>query len=325
MNLLYLTPNMYLTRRRAGGMRTKTQAIKEAWSLFYNVDIASELDTELINLYDVILIELLGFRKKKKDKFDAQIEALKASPAVKIVYGSDSEIFRWTGAELDALKQVVTAWIPNCPWQADYFMDFDVPVVDVVFEPINTDLFRPSEKQKVILASSAISYEKHSDFFIELFARLKEMHTAEYKTAYVGSAGGWGDLEPANLKLQKELKGVTDDFHGELPPEKVANVFSSTAVAVLNPKYETCNRTDMELMASGVARICGNHVCYDERLTTERFITIDECIEKIKDITSGFTALPTPQHGQNAREYAVNSFSYEATLTQLNEVIQYLR
>ena len=126
-NILYITADFYIRNQVAGGMGTKTRALKAALGLNHNFEVTSEPDIELINLYDVVLIELLGFRKKKAEKFQEKIDALKACHAPKFVYGSDSEIFRWSGNELEALQEVVTAWIPNCYWQGDYFRDFDIP------------------------------------------------------------------------------------------------------------------------------------------------------------------------------------------------------
>ena len=321
-NILYITPEIYLRNQIAGGMGTKTRALKTAWGLNHNIDVASELDLELVNLYDVIIIELLGFRKKNKEKFDARIEALKAAPAPKFVYGSDSEVFRWPGEKLDALKAVVTAWIPNCHWQSDYFMDFDLPVVDVVHEPIDCDLFRPGKKEKHIIAAGTVSHEKNSVFFIELFSKLKEMNTGDYQTVYVGSAGGWGNLKVLDLELQKDFKKVTDVFHGQLKPEKVAKAFGDAAVGVLNPFYETCNRIDMELFASGTPRVCGPHILYDERPDSHRFTTVDECIGVLEELTSNFVELPSGKYdGKAEREYAVENFSYEASCGQLNSIL----
>ena len=207
----------------------------------------------------------LGLRNN--DRLVEKIEVLKSTDAPKFVYGSDSELLRWTGDQRNMLADVVSLWIPNMRWQADYFSDFELPVTPVVYEPINTDLFTPkTDRKKVILAGGAICHEKNIAFFIELFAELKAVK-GEYKTAYLGNASLWGELKAENLRLEKELAAVTDKFYGAVKPEKVASVMGETAVAVLNPHYETCNRFDMELGACGVSRACGPHICYDERPT----------------------------------------------------------
>ena len=325
-HLLYVTPDMYVKSKFAGGMGTKTKAIKAAWGLDHNVETASELDTELLNYYDVIVIELLGFRKKNnKDKWDARIESLKSCDAPILVYGSDSEIFRWSGKDLDTLAEHVDLWIPNIEWQANYFRDFDLPVTDIVFEPIDCDLFRPSEKQeKVIIAGGAISPEKNSDFFIELFEALKEVK-GDYETAYVGGHIWGGNPKAIDMELRHEMKQTADIFYGEVPPVKVASAIGSAAVGVLNPYYETCNRFGMELCAVGKAQICSQHVCYDERPSAERFDgSVDDCIEKLKAITNEFEELPAKMFGLEAREFALNNYSYEASLDSLNEILRRL-
>lgn len=320
MNIFYMTPDQYKTKR-FGGMGTKTKTIAEAWSSEHYIDIGSVIDPELASLYDVVIIELLGFRNGEKLK--ERVENLKRMDVPKVVYGSDSELLRWSGQELATLKEIVTLWIPNMEWQGNYFRDFELPVSDVVYEPINTDMFRPVEqRQKVIIAGGAISQQKQSEFFIELFGTLQEMDTGDYTTAYLGGADSWETYEAINFEIEHELKAVTDTFHGHVSPNKVAVALSEAGVGVLNPHYETCNRFDMELMASGVPRVCGRHVCYDERPTVARFTDTKSCIKALQSITNEFTALPDQTYSEEAVVYARENFSYEATLQQLNSILR---
>ena len=322
-NLLYITADYYNTNKLRGGMGTKTKALQAAWGVDHKVETASELDSELMLNYDVIIIELLGFRKKNKEKWDARIETLKSCNAPILVYGSDSEIFRWTGEELDTLKALVNLWIPNMEWQGNYFRDFDLPVSDIVCEPIDCDLFRPSDtRKKVIIAGGAISHAKQSEFFIELFEALKDVQQ-DYKTAYLGGHIWGGNPKPIDMELRHELKSKTDIFYGEVKQEKVASTLGTAGISVLNPHYETCNRFDMELMASGNTRLCGPHVCYDERLTASRFDgSIEDCVSKLSELTENFMELPDKKHEKAVREYAIENFSYEASREQLNGILR---
>ena len=320
MNILYITPKQYYSRKHAGGMGTKTASLQAAWSKYHVIDVKSQVEASELEFYDAVIIELLGFRNRN---FEEKIKLLKASKIPVFVYGSDSEIFRWSGKALDALSDIVTLWIPNCPWQANYFRDFDLPVSDVVYEPIDCEMFRPSDKRKqAIFAGGAISFEKQSEFFIELFQAINDFKK-DYQTEYLGSAGLWGDYKALNLELEHELKQKVDIFHGSVPQNKVANTLGSAGIVVLNPKYETCNRFYMEALASGVPVVCGPHVCYDDRLTTERFNgNVDDCLNTLSELTDNFTSLPDNKFGAEAREYAVEHWSYEASCEQLNAILQ---
>ena len=319
-NILYITADFYIKSRFAGGMGTKTKALQASWGLEHNIEIAAEPDPMLTELYDVVIIELLGLRND--DKLTQRIKGLKECSAPKMVYGSDSEIFRWKGSELDALKEVVDLWIPNMEWQANYFRDFDLPVTDVVHEPIDCDLFRPSEsREQVVVAGGAVNFEKQSEFFIDLFRELQD--ESGYSTAYLGSAGLWGNHQAINLELEHELRQVTDKFYGSVPQNKVASVLGSAGVVVLNPKYETCNRFCQESCASGVARLCGPHICYDERPCVDRFDgTVEDCMNKLSEITNGWTGLPDEKYGEEIRQYAIEHWSYEASCEKLNNIIR---
>ena len=321
VEILYITPKSYQTPK-AGGMGTKTQHIKSAWGQTHNIDINFNFDKEYLDTYDVILIELLGLRAE--NKLQERCDLLKSTSTPVLVYGSDSEVFRWKGHELDALKEVAIGWIANCQWQMNYFMDFQLPVFGVLYEPINTDLFRPNKYQeKVIITGGRVSHEKEAEFFIELFAKLKPIQK-NYKTAWIGSAGGWNDWQPQNLRLEHDLRTVTDIFHGQVPQSEVATALSQSAVAVWNPRYETCHRLGMEGAASGIARIAGKHILYDEKITAGRFETVDECIELLGLLTEDFEKMPNVEEGEKLRQFAEENYSYQATLEQLNTFLRYV-
>ena len=339
MNILYYTrPDFVLHAGQlsSGGMGTKTRAILDGWGTDHKIIVDSKIpkgsvtylppqeQTETVLQFDVILIELMGLLQSPREDVFKRIEELKNYPAPKIVYGSDSEVFRWTEKELDALKEIVTLWTPNCRWQADYFRDFDLPTTHVVSEPINCDVFRPAtEIKKVIIAGGAISYAKQTEFFIKLFGKLSKMDTGEYKTAYVGSADLWGTPKAIDLELQHHLDEVTDDFHGNVPQAKVASMLGTAAIVVLNPHYETCNRFHMESMASGKPTVCGKHILYDERPVTARFdSSVDDCIEKLSKLTDDFEELPTKAFGKTARTFAEEHFAYEASLDAFNKILR---
>lgn len=182
-------------------------------------------------------------------------------------------------------------------------------------------LLNPRAK-KIIVAGGVVSYGKRAEFFIELFSELKK-HQKNYKTAYIGSAGGWSKkFESANLRLEHELKKVTDLFYGQLRPADVAKRLSESAIGVLNPLYETCNRFGMEMMASGVPRVCSEHICYDNTLNTARFKGIEGCISVLATLTRDFEELPDETYSQELRKYALDHYSYEATQNQLNDYLR---
>ena len=338
MNILYYTRPDFVQHAgqlSSGGMGTKTRAILNGWGTDHKIIVDAEIPkgtetylppeerTETPLQFDVILIELMGLLQSPREDVFKRIEELKAYPAPKVVYGSDSEIFRWTGAELDALKAITTLWIPNCEWQADYFRDFDLAVTHVVSEPINCDLFRSaSETKKVIIAGGAISYEKQTEFFIQLFNALKDVKK-EYKTAYLGSANLWGDYKFTNFELQHHLEKSTDIFYGNKPQSEVASALGTSAIVVLNPHYETCNRFHMESMASGKPTLCGKHILYNERPVTARFdSSVEDCIEKLSELTDNFVELPDKSYGKIERKFAEEHFAYEASLDALNKILR---
>lgn len=320
MKLLYITPKYYHSNHKKGGMGTKTHAIKNAWGKFFDIEVSDRVIFDQHQDADFIMIELLGLRNK--NGLEDRITELKAMKNTrKVVFGSDSEIFRWTGNELDALAEVVDLWIPNTRWQANYFADFGLLVTDIVSEPTDTALFRPGHQDKIIMAGGAINYGKDIPFHIELYAKLKEMDTDKYQTAFMGSADMWGQADPKDLKLQRDLKAVTDIFHGYKKPNEVAPILSNSAIVIFNTKYDTCCRFSQETMASGVPQIANQHILWDERPNAGRFNSIDECIELLENLTENWSQLPDEALGIDAHEYAKKNFSYESTLELIFEIL----
>lgn len=320
MKLLYITPAYYHQNHKRGGMGTKTDAIRNAWGKFFEIEISHRVYFDQHQDVNFVMIELLGLRKGKglHDRI-TELKALKN--AKKVVFGSDSEIFRWSGKDLDALAEVVDVWIPNTQWQANYFRDFGLPVTGVISEPTDTTLFRPGDQSKIILAGGAINYGKDIPFHIELYSKLKEMDTGDYRTAFVGSADMWGTPNPYDLKLQNDLKKVTDIFHGYKKPNEVAPILANAAIVLFNTKYDTCCRFSQEAMASGVPQIANQHILWDERPNAGRFQTVDECIDILTNLTEAWQSLPDPELGKAARIYAEKHFSYESTLDLIFEVL----
>ena len=70
MKILYRTSSNYINKQFAGGMGTKTKAMYEAWNEDgYFLDVVGDVSLETLEnaeVYDVILLELLGLRNDGK-------------------------------------------------------------------------------------------------------------------------------------------------------------------------------------------------------------------------------------------------------------------
>ena len=336
-NILYVTRSNFINFKRAGGMGTKSAALQQAWddgginrvTMSDSLKILEKTQRQ-VHLpdgvkprmhsvsFDVVILELLAINDESA--LNANVEILKDFKGAVLVYGSDSELLRWKGQSIEMLKSGVDGWIANCEWQANYFRDFGVPVLGVVREPINCDLFRPGEvRKRVICAGGRISYGKQSDFFIDLFTALKE---TDYATAYVGSSQGWGQTDPLGLELEDQLKAVTDTFYGEIPQSQVASVFGESAILVLNSHYDTCSRMGMEGQASGLCIVAGPHLCFDEYPHAHRFSNLTACLSVLSEVTESFTMLPVRKDSDSNRKWALEEYSYESSLHQINDVLR---
>ena len=322
-NILYYTRENFIKKGRAGGMKTKSDAIQESWSSdgLHTVEASASLEDVLA--YDVVIVELLALNDF--EVLEDRLQVLEDCQTV-LIYGSDSELLRWKGKDIHLLREkTFIKWIANCQWQANYFQNFDLPVIGIVREPVNCDLFRPNVRPKPrILAGGNVSYEKNTTFFIELFQKLREMDTGDYETMYVGDANLWGDFSVLGLKLANALEAVTHKYMGAVSQSKVAKYLSEGSVFVVNSFYETCNRMGMEAHAAGLPIVAGPHICFDEWPCAKRFTTLDGCIKKIQEVTTDFSGLPGSKLREDARRWAEAECSYEVSLEQLNTILRRL-
>jgi len=320
-------------------MGTKMQAISEAWSDggIHKIRFGENLgaivkgsegwkppsESSENEGYDAVILELLALNDY--EKFDENMSHLEAFAGTILVYGSDSELLRYRGRHREALAQRVDGWIANCEWQAAYWRDFELAVLGVVREPVDCEKFRPGEdRESLIVSGGNVSYEKRSDFFIDLFETLLVSDTNSYRTGYIGNASLWGLARPQNLILEGKLRNAVDKFYGLVPASSVSSILGSASIIVLNPHYETCNRLGMEALASGTTVVAGPHLCYDEwGSSVHRFDgSVKGCMKVLEDITQGFSEFPDRSVSQSARQYAVDNFSYKASLAQLEDIFR---
>ncbi len=309
--ICYISNPHFINNRSAGGMGTKTSAVTKAWedSGIHTIEIATQ-DTFRNAEVDVIICELLAINDF--ERIEQLSKDLKAHDAFVFVYGSDSELLRWPGFAIEELKKCVDGWIANCKWQLNYMQDFQLPVLGIVREPIDCDLFRPSRTRgDTVLSGGNISTAKNSEFFIELFNNLKTV-----ETGYIGSASGWGNPDYKSLMLERSLKASVDVFHGQQPANKVATIMGEARFFVVNSHYETCNRMGMEAHAAGLEIVAGPHLCFDEWPNAHRFTTLQECLAILNNFDDADAT------SADNVEFAKENWSYDASLGQLNDIIR---
>ena len=163
----YLVPNFFahLSTKHSGGMHTKVDRVRRAVSELYEIRVISELSSMRS---EVLLIEPFYFRMSGVDTLDE----LRSHPATKILYCSETEVFRWIGQFRKALLEICDAVTCNCDYQASLLTAVGIQNPYRLIDPIPEDEFQPLTKHKQVVAMGRISEIKGSAFIAELFRLL---------------------------------------------------------------------------------------------------------------------------------------------------------
>ena len=146
----YLVPNFFINPSPdgSGGMHTKVERVCQAVSSTYRLQVSSDL-SEMRS--EFLLIEPLYFRMSQAFETEngiADLEALRAHPATKILYCSEMEVFRWTGQFRKELLEICDAVTCNSDYQASLFEALNIPNPHRLIDPIPADAFQPLPKRR---------------------------------------------------------------------------------------------------------------------------------------------------------------------------------
>ena len=234
----YLVPDFFIrpSMDGSGGMHTKVDRVSRAVRSIYALHIGSDLSKMQS---EFLLIEPLYFRmsgivrekppaqrdsQSDRDVSEGILAELRAHPAIKILYCSEMEVFRWTGEFRKALLEICDVVTSNSDYQTALLEAVIPPKEGVrstlhrLIDPIPAAEFKPMPKRMQVVAMGRISEIKGSPFIAELFQKLAPL---PIETVYVGGAALWGAASEVDLALEAEIREFADVFHGCLLPAYV--------------------------------------------------------------------------------------------------------
>ena len=316
----YLVPKFFIDSDAygSGGMHTKVERVHQAVGSIYRLHVGADL-SEMGS--EFLLIEPLYFRMSQMlgtEDGIANLEALRAHPATKILYCSEMEVFRWTGRFRKALLEICDAVTCNSGYQASLFKALNITNPHRLIDPIPADKFLPLPKRLQVVAMGRISEIKGSPFIAELFKRLEP---TPIETVFVGGARLWGEASETDIALEDEIREYTDVFHQNILAPFVPKAIGAAAFFVGNSIHDVFSSSHAEALMSGCISVSGEHPIYAER-PGFRSKTVDGVVATIQKLTKGFQKLPDPQLGESAREWAVHNLSFETFTTQLTTLLK---
>ena len=299
-------------RNPAGGMRTKIKSVERASTLYQLY-----LRTSVADLRSsFVLVEPIFFQGKQ----DEDVKLLSEYDGYKILYCSEMEVLRWPGE----FRQRVIDACNLVTYCSDYHRRLleavDIKDMQLQTDPIDGTLFRPApEKKMQVITAGWISSAKNSEFVRDLYTELQDY---DIETVYVGGSTLWGFIEKDNLKLERDIRAVTDIFVDSVPQSIFAEYLAEAAFFVGNNMHDTFSGCHAEAMASGCITVAGGHPIYKERSPHAVKAGVETTIQKLQALTANFNRLPNPQYFEDARNHFEGSYSFDAFNRQLQSIIE---
>ena len=315
----YLVPKFFahLSPKHNGGMHTKVDRVRRAVSELYEIRVISDLSSMRS---EFLLIEPFYFRMSGINTLDGlrSHPALVSERTTKILYCSETEVFRWTGQFRKALLEICDVVTCNCDYQASLFTAVGIQNPYRLIDPIPEDEFQPLTKHKQVVAIGRISEIKGSAFVAELFRLLAD---TPIETVYVGGAKLWGEANAGDLVLEAEIREYTDIFHENVPPRYVPEAIGAASFFVGSTIYDVFSSCHAEALMSGCISIGGAHPIYAERpgFTVK---TAQAAVDMIAQLTNDFKEMPAQQRGQRARHWAEQHLSFDCFKGQLTDLLR---
>ena len=317
-NITYTTRKLYVKddmdfipteKTPGGGVVTKIANIMKASPKI-------EVGTSFADLGHIALIDPLAI--KDGGGWKANIEALKKSPSIKILWAEEQEILRWSGNSLaDMCSAVDVIAVSN-----EYLSQLVVPIVPevmpvkILYTPIDSDTFSPAKKKRQVIVVGKVGLQKNTNAIIEFYKGLPE----DISKVYIGSPGMWGSVQyPTDLELQAQLKEVCDKYIESAPYSEVAQHVSRSSIYLNMSIYDVGCLSFLEAATAGCHCFCWNyHPMFDEYENVNRFESVDEGVAMVKALFDSKPKLTD----KKMRTEVMAKHSYASFNAQLKALIQ---
>ena len=256
-----------------GGVSTKVTNIKKALP---HIKLTSDIkELGLINI-----IESLWFYEKGnyENEFFKRIEQYKETEALKIIWLSDLELFRFAGQHRKQIIESSSFIAASSRWFSDLFKGYAVKKSVLLCDPIDPKEYIPLPKKRRVIASSYICLQKNVSSIIEIFKELKKSDPT-IERVFIGSSKLWGLQGIQSKSLEKDLKQVCTHI-ASVSHDKMKDYLGESFIYLADTRFDVTCETQLEAMLCGCWSINGNHLMYDER-PVQRFSCTEEAVEKI--------------------------------------------
>lgn len=308
---------------QVNGMSTKTNAVKHA----LDCKVVSNIK-DLENISGNLLIEPLFFKSHPEElatddtaTFEERLAAIRAYTGRKMLLCSEMTPLRWSGKKKEAIISEMAFVFSSCRYQAGLLEATGISVDKVVYEPTNAHLFFPADrKENWVVAIGSTIHVKNIDAILKIFEGLADV--PDIQTVFIGSPIVWGNITfmkrekhfEQTFKSLEKIKAIADIYYPASAQAFVAYILSKAKYYLNFAYHETCCRTAMEAMLSGVGILAGKHPLFAEYPCVASGLTPAACVDQLKSMPAVDTAA--------IRDWAVKHVSYDAFQSAVMETLR---
>ena len=277
----------------------------------------AKLITNIDQAGDICFAEALWFSEITDiPSLEERVKKWEELKAFKVIANSDLALLRMSGDYRDRLIDASDLVASTSIYGHKLFEAFTTKSV-VLYDPIDVDMFIPSEKEREIYSIGQVNLVKNVQMVVDIFNQISE--DVKLKKTYIGSSELWGESSGSGLLLENSLYHSCDHLEKLLSRIEIPKRISSIWGYVADTRYDMACFSMMEAMLCGCWVFTGRHLLYNERPGL-RFNTAGEAV---KQICVQLDKTP-PESGiinEEARQHIVDKNGYDSFRRDFKDTI----
>lgn len=325
---LDFNPYNVQTGQAAAGMAQKTYRVLEALNLAYHTRGINYLAD---SHNKVIVIEPLWFLQASSNSEPRDLEEQhhiidelqerRDNGCNIVLLCSELTMLALPPVIVERIKHLVDAVTVNCEFQKKLFAYVDIKPQAIVCDPIPDIFFKSGgqqNRQLKIVSGGNISYNKNSEFLIDIYQKLGEIDGLT--RTYLGSSQLWSHWT-RNDELDSAMQENCDNFIELGTPYQVAHEFQTAVVGIWTTHHDCFSQVAHEMLAAGLPLIAGDHGLVDELPMYSIIQTVDDAVRAVEAILDEVDVDNWESMSHKNYEWSIENVSYDAFIKQFQSII----
>ena len=246
-----------------------------------------------------------------------RIEGYKKIDAYKILWMSDLECLRWSGAERYSVFEASDVVAVNSPYMHDILSAYVPPSkLALLTDPMDTEWVVPGRKTRTLYACSQVILEKGIADIVAIFNALRD---TDVESLFIGSPETWGlELKPqVSHRLDREVSAVADRRIKFGKRSDVRTAAQQSWLFASFARFESFGYAMVEALLGGCWVFCINHRVYRDR-PVHAFEDVTACIGTLGEFIKTRSESTVNEAG---RQFVIDNYSLSVFRRQFMDIV----